>query len=144
MVTYRLQIFLRYVLAILVAIFVLAVPYSLLFNTAAMDRLSLFSSPTQAIGFSIIAATASIFAIMEALVSWLKSWRENRIKSELVQVINALCTSPKGMDISALDRESKLPPQVLQDRVNELILLGRIGVRLTTNNTKEYFLVGIS
>ena len=143
MVTYRLQILLRYVLAILVAIFVLAVPYSLLFNTAAMDRISQFSSPTQAIGFSIIAATASIFAIMEALVSWLKSWRENRIKSELVQVINALCTAPVGMDITALERESKLPTKVLQERVNELILLGRIGVRITANNHREYFLVGV-
>ena len=82
-----------------------------------------------------------MFAIMEALVSWLRLWRENQKKDELIKVIEALSTSPKGMDIFALVRESRLPREILQDRVNELILLGRIGVRLTANNNREYFLI---
>ena len=82
-----------------------------------------------------------MFAIMEALVAWLRLWRENQIKDELIKVIEAQSTSPKGMDIDALQRESKLPREILKDSVNELILLGRIGVRLTANNNREYFLI---
>jgi hypothetical protein len=141
MISYRLTTLFIYVVAILVAMVIVVIPYSLLINSPSLGLLGEFTNTTQALGISIIAAIAPIFAIMEAMVSWLKSWRENRTRSELVKVIDAQCTSPKGMDIDALARASKLPNRVLQERVNELILLGRIGVRITPSNTREYFLV---
>jgi hypothetical protein len=142
MISYRLTGFFVYACAIIVAIAIVVIPYSLLFNSRTLGVLTEFTSTPQAVGISMIAAIAPIFAIMEALVSWLKSWRENRVRSELVKVIDAQSTSPKGMDINALERESRLPRRVLQDRVNELILLGRIGVRITPSSNREYFLIG--
>lgn len=142
MTIYRLKSFIPYVIAVLVAIAVVAVPYSLLLYFSSINTLVGIGSLTPAVTFSIIAALASLFAIMDALVSWLKSWRENRVRNELVRVIDAQSKSPEGMDIDALGKETRLPRQVLQDRVNELILLGRIGVRQTPNNNREYFLVG--
>lgn len=56
---------------------------------------------------------------MEAILSWQKSWREIRLKAELIRVIDAL------------QRESGLPAQVLRERVKEMVLLGRIGVKIT-------------
>jgi hypothetical protein len=142
MITYHLKSLAVYSMAILVALAVVAIPYSLLINTRTLGFLTEATSSPQAVGISMIAAIAPIFAIMEALVSWLKSWRENRVRSELVKVIDAQSTSPKGMDINALERESGLPRRVLQDRVNELILLGRMGVRITPSSSREYYLIG--
>jgi hypothetical protein len=76
------------------------------------------------------------------MLSWPKSWRENRLKAELIQVIDALSGSPGGMDLEALQTESGLPTQVLRERVNELLLLGRIGVKITPNHHREYSLKG--
>ena len=132
---YRVKIFLKYIIAVLIAIIALVVLYGLFLIIGQ------FNNPSIALGISAIMVTAPMFAIMEALVAWLRLWRENQIKDELIKVIEAQSTSPKGMDIDALQRESKLPREILKDSVNELILLGRIGVRLTANNNREYFLI---
>jgi len=142
MIRYQLNIYLRYFLAILIAFLALVLLYSLFLTPNTLQTIEQSDNTPVALGLSAIAVIAPIVAIMEALISWMKLWRESRINSELVKVIDAQSTSPKGMDISALERETKLPRNILQDRVNELILLGRIGVRLTPNNSREYFLIG--
>ena len=91
-------------------------------------------------GISVITIVAPLVAILEALISWLKLLRDNRVKDEMIKVVAAQTTSPRGMDLAALESMSGLPHHVLIERVNELVLLGRIGVRLTPNNSREYYL----
>ncbi len=142
MIIYRLKIGLGYLTAMVVAVAVWVLVYRLLFSSSTQGFIAESSNPTLAFGISTITVLAPLFAIMEALVSWLKTWRENRIKRELIRVIEALSTSPEGMDVEAIRRESGLPGGILNERVNELILLGRIGVKLTVNNHREYYLKG--
>lgn len=142
MVRYYMNTFLVYLLSILLGIAAMVVLYRLLFNAAVLPAFEQVDSPTLAIGVSAIAVIAPVVAVTEALISWLKMWREARTKAELVKVIDAQSTAPHGMDIYALERASRLPRKILQERVNELILLGRIGVRITASETREYFLIG--
>ena len=131
-----------YLLAILVAAGAMVVLPNLILNATTPTILEQVDSPSLAVGVTAIAVIAPVVAVMEALISWLKLWRESRLKAELVKVIDAQSSSPRGMDLSALQRETKLPRKVLQDRVNELILLGRIGVKIKPDNQREYYLIG--
>jgi hypothetical protein len=126
--------------AMLVATLAASFFYALLFNRVAQTAILESGNPPLAFSISAIAVVAPVFAIMETLVSWLKSWRESQRNDELIRVVTAQSTSPQGMDIDALERESGLPRKILQSRVNELILLGRVGVKLSANNKREYFL----
>jgi hypothetical protein len=127
--------------AMLVATLAASFFYALLFNRVAQTAMQESSNPPLAFGLSAIAVVAPIFAIMETLIAWLKDWRARQRNEELIQVIAAQSTSPLGMDILALTRESGLPRKILQSRVNELILLGRVGVKYSINSKREYFLI---
>jgi hypothetical protein len=131
-----------YLLAILVAAGAMVVLPNLILNATTPTILEQVDSPSLAVGVTAIAVIAPVVAVMEALISWLRLWREARLKAELVKVIDAQSSSPRGMDLSSLQRETKLPRKVLQDRVNELILLGRIGVKIKPDNQREYYLIG--
>ncbi len=149
MFRYLLKNILVYVLAVLAATAALLALYSASMGLYRL-YLKLFPLPVLgqngitavSIGVSTIAVIAPVIAIMEALISWLKLWREARLKAEMVRVIDAQSTSPGGMDIQALERASRLPHRIVQERVNELILAGRIGVRLDTDRRRIYFLTG--
>ena len=140
MLIYRLKILLTYLAAILVATLALVLLYSLLLTDSTLATIGSLESPSLALGISIVTIAAPLVAILEALISWLKWLRENRVKAEMIKVVAAQTTSPQGMDLAALETMSGLPPKVLHDRLNELILLGRIGVRLTPNNNRQYYL----
>jgi len=140
MITYRLKILLTYLAAILVATLALVLLYSLLLNDRSLGAIGAIESPALALGLSIVTIAAPLVAILEALISWLKMLRDARIKDEMIKVIAAQTTSPQGMDFAALTTLTDMPPKVLIERINELILLGRIGVRLTPNNQREYYL----
>ncbi|MBP1702006.1 MAG: hypothetical protein H6Q38_1113 [Chloroflexi bacterium] len=140
MIAYRLKILLTYLAAILVATLALVLLYSLLLNDRSLGAIGAIESPALALGLSIVTIAAPLVAILEALISWLKMLRDARIKDEMIKVIAAQTTSPQGMDFAALTTLTDMPPKVLIERINELILLGRIGVRLTPNNQREYYL----
>ena len=140
MIAYRLKILLTYLAAILVATLALVLLYSLLLSDRSLGAIGAIESPALALGLSIVTIAAPLVAILEALISWLKMLRDARIKDEMIKVIAAQTTSPQGMDFAALTTLTGLPPKVLIERINELILLGRIGVRLTPNNQREYYL----
>jgi len=140
MFAYRLKILLTYLAAILVAALSLVLLYSLVLTDRSLSMLGSLESPALALGISVITIVAPLVAILEALISWLKLMRDNRVKDEMIKIIAAQTTSPQGMDLAALETMSGLPPKVLHDRLNELILLGRIGVRLTPNNNRQYYL----
>jgi hypothetical protein len=129
-----------FVIGLLAAISAIYLLYRLFLNESTLTALSQLNNPALALGISAITIASSMFVIMEILVSLLKLWREDRNKKELIKIIDAQSLSPKGMDIFALERETKLPRKILLERINELILLGRIGVKITTNNQREYFL----
>jgi len=140
MIAYRLKILLTYLAAILVATLALVLLYSLLLSDRSLGAIGAIESPALALGLSIVTIAAPLVAILEALISWLKMLRDARIKDEMIKVIAAQTTSPQGMDFAALTTLTDIPPKVLIERINELILLGRIGVRLTPNNQREYYL----
>jgi len=140
MIAYRLKILLTYLAAILVATLALVLLYSLLLSDRSLGAIGAIESPALALGLSIVTIAAPLVAILEALISWLKMLRDARIKDEMIKVIAAQTTSPQGMDFAALTTLTDMPPKVLIERINELILLGRIGVRLTPNNQREYYL----
>jgi hypothetical protein len=141
MVKYRFVIFGQYLLIILASAVLLWIFYGMILGDFIENVLGQSADSKLALGISIITITAPIVSIIQGVTSWLRDLRENRIKSELIRVIDAQSKSPKGMDIFALIRESGLPHEILQKRVNELVLLGRLGVKLTPNNNREYYLL---
>ena len=140
MMSYRLKILLQYAGAILVAMLALVLIYSLFLSPVTETLVGELQAPLLEFGISVVTIVAPLVAIMDGLLTWLRMMRDHRVKRELIQVIEAQSTSPGGMDMDALERESGLPREILIERVNELILLGRIGVRLSTGNNREYFL----
>lgn len=133
MFKFRIKTITPYIVILVVAAVVLGLLY---FATANISQWN--NSP-----LAVITIAASVFAILEALVTWLRHWQENNVRDELKEVIDALSKSSAGMDIYALERESKLPSKILQDRINELILLGRIGIQISKNSRRIYFLVAV-
>lgn len=115
--------------------------YGLLLSDWIFQIFNQLGNSQLAIGVSFITLATPIFAILEGLISWLRTIKEQRIRTELLKVIDAQSKSPEGMDIHALKRELDLPDGILQERVNELVLLGRLGVKLTPNNNREYYLL---
>ena len=96
MITYRLKILLTYLAAILVATLALVLLYSLLLNDRSLGAIGAIESPALALGLSIVTIAAPLVAILEALISWLKMLRDARIKDEMIKVIAAQTTSPRG------------------------------------------------
>lgn len=140
MLTYHLKTLLTYLAAILVATLALVLLYSLLLSDRSLGAIGSLDSSSLALGITIVTIAAPLIAILEALISWLKLWRDQRVKDEMIKVIAAQTTSPQGLDLVALEALTRLPRKVLLDRVNELILLGRLGVRLSADNRREYYL----
>lgn len=141
MITYRLRIWAIQAGAVLVALCALTIVYSLVLNFRTFDILGGFNTSPLSTGITAISVTAPVFAIMDALLTWLKHWRENRIHGELIQVIEAVSTSPEGMDLYAIKKTCPLPILVVRERVHELILMGRMGVRMTDQDRREFFLI---
>lgn len=91
-------------------------------------------------GLSAVALAAPVFAVTDAILSWLKLWREGREKAELIRVIEALSGAPQGLDLLTLARETGLPRKILSARLHELVLLDRVVVKLATGKPREYSL----
>lgn len=140
MLVYRLKILLVYLAALLAATLALVGFYSLFLTRLLQSGIHGAAPSPVAAGLSAVALAAPVFAVMDALLSWAKLWREGRAKAEMIRVIEALSGSPQGMDLFALVRESGLPRKILVERVNELVLLNRIKVRLTPGKQREYYL----
>ena len=91
----------------------------------------------------VITIAASVFAVLEALVTLLRQWQESNVRNELKEIISVLSNTSTGMDIPALERETRLPKKILQDRINELILMGRVSIRAQPNANQVYSLVAV-
>lgn len=127
MIAYRLKAWLAAFAAFLLAAAALAgvtFLYSLLLSKRGFGLMGEIAETPLGVSLSAITITAPVFAILDALVTWLKHWRENRTHSELIQVIEAQSLSPHGMDLTALEKTCRLPRSVLRARVHELVLLG--------------------
>jgi hypothetical protein len=143
MFAYRLKTWLVTIIAFLLAmasLAALAILYNLVLNNRTFGLMGQLNNTPLSLSISAITITAPVFAILDALMTWLRHWRESRTHSELIRVIEAQSSSPKGMDIFALEKACQLPKLILRERVHELVLLGRLGVR-TTEHGREYYLV---
>ena len=140
MVGYRLRRIGEVIAVILSSVVILALLFALFLSRLIIGLVEQAGNPVLTLGISIAAIATPILVIMEGAGYLFRYLNERRIRAELIKVIDAMSSSPEGMDLDAIKHKSSLPKTILLERVNELILLGRVGVKLTANQNREYYL----
>lgn len=140
MLIYRLKILFVYLITLLTGSAALVGFYSLILSRSGISGIQGGLPSPISTGLSAVALAAPVFAVTDALLSWLKLWREGREKAELIRVIEALSGAPQGLDLLTLARETGLPRKILLARLHELVLLDRVEVKLAPGKPREYSL----
>ncbi len=140
MFLYRFKIIFVYLTALLLGSAALVGFYSLFLSKMVSSGIQGGLPTPFSNGLSAVALAAPVFAVTDAILSWLKLWREGRQKAELIRVIEVLSGAPQGLDLLTLARETGLPRKILSARLHELVLLDRVAVKLTPDKPRQYSL----
>lgn len=140
MFIYRVKILLVYLTTLLLGSAALAGFYSLILSRSGSSGIQGGLPSPVSTGLSAVALAAPVFAVTDAVLSWLKLWREGREKAEMIRMIEALSAAPQGLDLLALANETGLPRKVVTARLHELVLLDRVAVKLAPGKPRAYSL----